>query len=179
MAIDHDGKGKCSTGYDHGDALHVGDFIPSRPGVEAFMPNEDGLHPTYHIRDPGTCAIITEGPTVSGQDTGRAVAADISPANPGAEMWAAGGRRTRYGDGKESERTVVISIWWTQTSRAKCEQYQVQAAHCKVAQCSSATARSRPHADGRPLGDWRDHLEETDSSALPPVRPSRRVEFSR
>ena len=31
MAIDDNGAGLCSTGYNHGDAKHVGDSIPSRP----------------------------------------------------------------------------------------------------------------------------------------------------
>jgi hypothetical protein len=55
MAVDHDGKGLCSTGYGHGDALHVGDLVPSHAGIEVFMPNEDGNHPAYHIRDGRTC----------------------------------------------------------------------------------------------------------------------------
>ena len=87
MAIDNTGAGLCSTGYNHGDAEHVGDLIPSRPGLEFFMCNEDGAHPAYHIRDARTCAIIQEGP-INGADTGRCVADDISASNPGAEMWA-------------------------------------------------------------------------------------------
>ncbi len=87
MAVDNDGKGLCSTGYNHGDAEHVGDLIPSRAGLEFFMCNEDGAHPSYHIRDARTCAIIQSGP-VNGADTGRCVADDISPSNAGAEMWA-------------------------------------------------------------------------------------------
>ena len=87
MAIDNTGAGLCSTGYNHGDAEHVGDLIPSRPGLEFFMCNEDGAHPAYHIRDARTCAIIQAGP-INGADTGRCVADDISASNPGAEMWA-------------------------------------------------------------------------------------------
>ena len=87
MAVDNTGAGLCSTGFNHGDAEHVGDFIPSRPGLEMFMCNEDGTHPAYHIRDARTCAIIQMGP-INGADTGRCVADDISASNPGAEMWA-------------------------------------------------------------------------------------------
>ena len=87
MEIDHDGKGLCSTGMNHGDALHVGDLVPSRPGLEAFMCNEDGAHPAYHLRDARTCAILQEGP-INGADTGRCVADDVRPESAGAEMWA-------------------------------------------------------------------------------------------
>jgi rhamnogalacturonan exolyase len=34
MTVDNDGTGKCSTGVGHGDALHVSDLIPSRPGLK-------------------------------------------------------------------------------------------------------------------------------------------------
>jgi rhamnogalacturonan endolyase len=87
MAVDNTGAGLCSTGFDHGDAEHVGDLIPSRPGLEFFMCNEDGTHPAYHIRDARTCAIIQQGP-IDGADTGRCVAEDVDAANPGAEMWS-------------------------------------------------------------------------------------------
>jgi len=86
-AIDNTGAGLCSTGYGHGDAEHVGDLIPSRPGLEFFMCNEDGDHPAYHVRDAKTCAIIQAGP-INGADTGRCVADDVDAANPGGEVWA-------------------------------------------------------------------------------------------
>ncbi len=39
MVVDDDGRGLFSTGLRHGDALHVGDLDPSRPGLEVF-----GIH---------------------------------------------------------------------------------------------------------------------------------------
>ena len=35
-SIDDDGTGIYSTGLGHGDAMHVGDLDPSRPGLEVF-----------------------------------------------------------------------------------------------------------------------------------------------
>jgi len=178
MAIDHDGKGKCSTGYDHGDALHVSDFIPSRPGMEAFMPNEDGLHPTYHLRDPNTCAIITEGPIVAGQDTGRAVAADISPGNPGAEMWAAGGTPlldTATGKNVGSAPSSInFVIWWDADESRELEDGTTISkfgggALQTCAQCSSNNGtKSTPTLTADLFGDWREEIiwRETDSTAL-------------
>src|SRR5678815_203146 len=72
MSVDNDGKGLCSTGNNHGDALHVGDLIPTRSGLEVFMCNEDGAHPAHYVRDPRTCAMINQSP-VNGADTGRCV----------------------------------------------------------------------------------------------------------
>ena len=179
MAVDHDGKGKCSTGYNHGDALHVSDFIPSRPGLEAFMPNEDGQHPTYHLRDPGTCAIITEGPTVAGQDTGRAVAADVSPDNPGAEMWAAGGTPLLdTATGKNvgaAPASINFVIWWDADESRELEdgtaitKYGVMGALQSCADCSANNGtKSNPTLTADLLGDWREEIiwRESNSSAL-------------
>src|SRR5690606_17613038 len=38
--IDDNGRGLYTTGLGHGDALHLGDFLPSRPGLEVFMVHE-------------------------------------------------------------------------------------------------------------------------------------------
>ena len=40
MCVDDDGKGLYSTGLGHGDALHVGDLDPDRPGLEVFNIHE-------------------------------------------------------------------------------------------------------------------------------------------
>ena len=41
--FDHDGTPLCAVPfYGHGDALHVSDLVPSRPGLEVFMPFEGG-----------------------------------------------------------------------------------------------------------------------------------------
>jgi hypothetical protein len=178
MAIDQDGKGKCSTGYNHGDALHVSDFVPSRPGLEAFMPNEDGQHPTYHLRDPDTCAILTEGPTVAGQDTGRAVAADVFPGNPGAEMWAAGGTPlldTATGNNVgAAPGSINFVIWWDGDESRELEDGTTISKYGGGAlqscpECSANNgSKSNPTLTADLLGDWREEIiwKESNSSAL-------------
>ena len=42
-AIDHDGKGLYSTGLGHGDAMHLSDIDPDRPGLEVFDIHETTL----------------------------------------------------------------------------------------------------------------------------------------
>jgi hypothetical protein len=178
MAIDHDGKGKCSTGYNHGDALHVSDFIPSRPGLEAFMPNEDGTRPSYHLRDPNTCAIITEGPIVSGQDTGRAVAADVFPDNPGAEMWAAGGTPLLdTATGKNvgaAPASINFVLWWDADESRELEDGTAITKYggSTLQSCAECTAnngsKSNPTLIADLFGDWREEIiwRESNSSAL-------------
>ena len=36
MCVDDNGKGLYTTGLRHGDALHVSDLDPERPGLEVF-----------------------------------------------------------------------------------------------------------------------------------------------
>jgi rhamnogalacturonan endolyase len=177
MAIDHDGSGLCSTGYNHGDALHAGDFIPSRPGVEVFMPNEDGDHPAYHVRDGGTCEILNEGPT-NGNDTGRAAAGDVDPENPGAELWASGGigltsATTNQGLGS-APSSINFLIWWDADESRELEDGTTISKHGggSLLNCSSCSSnngtKSTPTLTADLLGDWREEIiwREANNSAL-------------
>lgn len=87
MVVDHDGTGIYSTGWGHGDALHVSDLDPDHPGLEVFMPHEEPNLP-YGIsfRDAKTGEIIW-GFDAS-YDVGRGLAADIDPNYKGYECWA-------------------------------------------------------------------------------------------
>jgi len=82
--IDHDGWLLYSTGLGHGDALHVGDLDPDRPGLEVFAVHEASPY-GYTLRDARTGVIINRR-TASG-DTGRGMAADVDGTHDGAEMW--------------------------------------------------------------------------------------------
>ena len=86
--IDSDGKFKCSTGFGHGDALHVGDLVPTHTGLEVFMPHEDTSQPAFDVHDANTCAVIVKG-AVTGSDNGRGVADDVDASNAGSEVWSA------------------------------------------------------------------------------------------
>ena len=87
IVLDHDGSLKFSTGLGHGDAMHVSDFIPSRPGLEIFSVHEH-TNAKYQVEmhDAETGEILWG--YFTGKDTGRGVAADVDPNYPGAEMWA-------------------------------------------------------------------------------------------
>ncbi|WP_110589591.1 fibronectin type III domain-containing protein [Microbacterium suaedae] len=90
--IDDDGTGLYSTGLGHGDALHVSDFDPSRPGLEVFAAQEDmgaSGNRGATFRDAATGEILWDIP--ADRDTGRGAMADIDPRYDGAEGWAVGG----------------------------------------------------------------------------------------
>ena len=71
-ALDHDGSLLYRTGLGHGDALHLGDFLPEREGLEVFMVHEESPY-GYDLRDAKTGEFILRK-TASG-DTGRGLAA--------------------------------------------------------------------------------------------------------
>ncbi len=75
-ALDHDGTLLYRTGLKHGDALHLGDFLPDRPGLEVFMVHEDSPY-GCDLRDAATGVLIYHQ-TASG-DTGRGVIGHFDP----------------------------------------------------------------------------------------------------
>lgn len=88
MAIDDDGKPLYNTGLGHGDAMHLGDLDPLRPGLEVFDVHEHA-NSKYgmEMRDAATGEIIWG--VYTGIDTGRGMSADIDPNHVGEEMWSA------------------------------------------------------------------------------------------
>lgn len=85
--IDHDGKLLYRTGLGHGDAMHLGDLDPARPGLELFCVHEEkSAAYGYEMHDAGTGEIIHGVKT--GTDVGRGLAADIDASHYGYEMWA-------------------------------------------------------------------------------------------
>lgn len=88
---------KDFKGYGHGDALHMGDFVPSRPGLEIFSCFETGEYGAA-LRDARTGETIWAIKDKS--DVGRCSVADIFPEYPGCEMWWYKGN-IMTADGKE------------------------------------------------------------------------------
>ncbi|QHC68079.1 rhamnogalacturonan lyase [Rathayibacter sp. VKM Ac-2759] len=74
----------------HGDAMHVTDIDPARPGLEIFTVHEGGVGAPYGyaLRDAATGEVLFGA--YSGKDTGRGMIGDIDPAIPGQEVWAIG-----------------------------------------------------------------------------------------
>jgi rhamnogalacturonan endolyase len=98
MTIDDNGKGLYTTGWGHGDALHVGDLDPDNPGLEVFGIQERFDDAGAHLHDAKTGKPLFKRPSVAaakeggdkGEGPGRGVAFDIDPTHPGAENWTAG-----------------------------------------------------------------------------------------
>jgi len=116
MAVDDNGSGLWQNNTRHGDAYHVSDFIPSRPGLEVFKPSESGSDPAHWMGDARTGQIIWSA-LACGCDNGRGVAADIWSGNPGAEAWssAVSGLRSATNGSQVASRkpsSTNFVIWW-------------------------------------------------------------------
>ncbi|WP_426059447.1 T9SS type A sorting domain-containing protein [Hymenobacter sp. B1770] len=113
--IDDDGRGLYSTGYGHGDALHMTDMDPSRPGQEVWMCHESPSQYAgkgLQLRDARTGELLW-GVNTTG-DIGRAMAADIDPTRPGYEMWGSSGGLYDCKGGLigTAKPTVNFGLWW-------------------------------------------------------------------
>ncbi|WP_433936190.1 rhamnogalacturonan lyase [Sorangium cellulosum] len=168
--FDNDGKGLCAVDYyAHGDALHVTDHIPSRPGLEVFQPYEGGESPAYAMRDARTCEVIWKGPGNGGEEgPGRGVAADVDPRNPGSEAWVNNSQLLSGSDGKSVGNRPASSnflIWWdADLSRELLDgngirQFDGDGGNFTADGCAANNGtKSNPTLSADILGDWREEV---------------------
>ena len=183
-AIDDDGRGLHNTGRGHGDALHVSDIDPSRPGLEAYGVHETpSLYGTAgsELRDASTGELIF-GVSGEGTDVGRGVAMDIDPRHAGYEMWASrGGLRNSRGELITSSRPSPMNfgVWWdgdllrelldgVEISKWNWEDNS-RPVLLAATDCSSNNGtKATPAFSADILGDWREEViwRTTDNSRL-------------
>ncbi|MGV3618450.1 MAG: rhamnogalacturonan lyase [Fimbriimonas sp.] len=174
MTVDDDGKGLYSTGLGHGDALHVSDLDPTRPGLEVFAIHEKSRTQTgVTFRDAATGKVLW---SKSSPDVGRGVAFDIDPRHPGAESWAAMGEGldalwNAKGEeiGQKRPKSCNFGVWWDGDPlreildanvitkwdwNAQEEKELLRAVGC----VSNNGTKSTPVLSGDLLGDWREEV---------------------
>jgi hypothetical protein len=90
----------------HGDAMHVSDLDPNRPGLEIYMVHEGARFAPYGhaMRDARTGAVVFG--TYSGLDTGRGMVGDIRTDLPGLEAWASTGMGLWSANGQQIGTTI-------------------------------------------------------------------------
>ncbi|MDR3365456.1 MAG: InlB B-repeat-containing protein [Prevotellaceae bacterium] len=115
-AIDDDGKLMYRTGLGHGDAMHLSDLDPDRPGLEVWEVHEEtsaGKY-DYEMHDARTGAIIWRSETYA-NDNGRGLAADIDAGSRGFEMWSSSGSGIYSCKGAQlakSKPSTNFRIYW-------------------------------------------------------------------
>ncbi|TCN01829.1 hypothetical protein EV294_1011290 [Paenibacillus sp. BK033] len=163
----------------HGDALHVTDIDPNRPGLEIFMVHEGGAYAPYgySLRDAKTGKVLYGGYT--GKDTGRGMIGDVDAARPGLETWAVG---LWSADGQKlgnSAPGTNMSIKWAGDMTTQIVNGAIDVTPTiddwKRGKLLTATGTlTNNYTKGNPslvadiFGDWREELlvRTTDSSAI-------------
>lgn len=171
MTVDHTGKGLYTTKLGHGDALHLSDYIPDRPGMEVMAVHESGGNGTT-LRDARTGEVIFKVP--SGDDVGRGMGADIDPRSRGMEWWSSrtgGIRSSATGDSvNNTSVSMNMAAWWdgdllremqdgtgvTKTDPVKNVRTTLLDAS---AECSSNNStKANPCLAADVIGDWREEV---------------------
>lgn len=112
--IDDDGRGLYSTGWGHGDAMHVSDMDPDHPGLEVWQ-----VHETPSAVGGGSFRDAATGTLLWGLegtgDTGRGLASPIDGRYRGYQFWssASPGVLDRTGQVISSSRpSINFAVWW-------------------------------------------------------------------
>lgn len=112
--VSYDGSLLCSTGKGHGDAIHLTDLCPDRPGLEVMMPHEEKPY-GYDVHDATTGELLVSA--TSSKDNGRGLACDFIPANRGSEFWSSADNNTySCTNGSivlEKKADTNFRIYWT------------------------------------------------------------------
>ncbi|MBD0349891.1 MAG: rhamnogalacturonan lyase [Flavisolibacter sp.] len=178
MVVDDNGKGLFSTGLRHGDALHVSDLDPSRPGLEVFGIHEieeNTTGPGAALYDAKTGAILWKGNM--NEDAGRGVAENIDPDNPGAEMWWSGSNGLYNMKGEKigpNPPSTNFLIWWDGDLTRELldgnhiDKYKVGRIFTAEDCTSNNGTKSTPVLSADIVGDWREEVvfRTTDNKEL-------------
>jgi len=178
MVVDDNGKGLFSTGFRHGDAIHVGHLVSNREGLQVFGVHEieEGTKgPGATVYDAKTGEVLYKGSM--DKDVGRGVAEDIYPENPGAEMWFSGSgglldmKGNRIGDAPTSTNFL---IWWDGDlsrellDKNYIDKYKVGRIFTAEGCASNNGTKATPALSADLFGDWREELilRTTDNKNL-------------
>ena len=186
-ALNHDGTLRYSTGLGHGDAHHIADMDPDRPGLESWDVHEhkDAKYTDELRANDGTIIWGTPQPN-PGVDNGRGMAADVDSTHRGYEMWSAkgGGMFTVkhekigtpavsqnfriYFDGDLQDELLDGAYVTKFDSKAKkANVYFDGGAALKAAGCNGT--KNTPSLVADLFGDWREELvvrSETDPTTV-------------
>ncbi|MFI7295530.1 rhamnogalacturonan lyase [Streptomyces sp. NPDC050121] len=169
MAVDDNGNGLWTTRNGHGDAMHVGDLDPSRPGLEEFKVDEDSSKPSSWMADARTGQILWSTPAAG--DNGRGVSGDVWSGSAGAESWSSlvSGVRNPKGAVVASRKPGSSNFlaWWDgDTTRELLDGTHIDkygtSGDTRLLTGSGVHSnngtKSTPSLSGDILGDWREEV---------------------
>lgn len=174
MAVDNDGTGLWTAKLLHGDALHVSDLDPTRPGLERFgvheSPGRNGGIGAAML-DARTGAILWSTPAE--KDVGRGLAADIDPRAPGAEAWGSNSPLLYDARGSviaaKRPKQTNFAVWWdgdllrelldgNEITKWDWSQGQTRLLLKAEGAVSNNSTKSNPALSADLIGDWREEV---------------------
>jgi hypothetical protein len=183
--INDNGRRFWSSGYGHGDALHLTDMDPDRPGQELWQCLEDqGSYSPYGLRFSDAKTGITLWGVPTSGDIGRAMAADIDPAHKGYEVWGSSGnlyncKGVQIGTNKP---TINHGVWWDgdlsrelldgnvldKWNPATASLGRLFTIYNAAPVSSNNSTKKNPGLTADLLGDWREEMifRRSDNTAL-------------
>jgi rhamnogalacturonan endolyase len=177
--IDDDGRGLYSTGLGHGDALHVSDLDPDRPGLEVFDIQERFDDAGANFRDARTGAVLWKKASIKagedGEGPGRGNSFDVDPRTRGAESWVAGAGLRGIWSAKgaliseKQPSAVNFGIWWdgdllrelldkNAVFKWNWTAERMDTLFVATGAASNNGTKSTPVLSGDILGDWREEI---------------------
>ena len=183
MAVDHDGIGLWNTGLGHGDANHVGKFLPEREGLQMFHCLETGKT-MVALHDARDGSVIWKKDATSDNDMGRCLVGDFFPEYPGCEFFYYQGNYIKQ-DGTETTINTKgqkggcgMAIWFDGSlSRQLIEDNIVQSPKYgrtftmyRYSETFINGTKSNPSWYGDLVGDWREEIIVPDNTRLQDIK---------
>lgn len=172
-AIDDNGNGLYTTGLGHGDAMHMSDLDPNRPGLEVWGIHEGDSTPGSALFDAATGEVIWQ---TANADVGRGVAADLTATYAGAEVWGgtSGLRSITNQSAGSTPSSSNFVVWWDADLLRELEdgisitKYGGGTLLTATGCSSNNGTKSTPALSADIIGDWREEViwRTSDSSAL-------------
>ena len=178
-AWDDDGTGLWSTGLGHGDANHVGRFLPSREGLQVFHCLETGKT-MVALHDAKDGSVIWKKDAAADNDMGRCLVGDFQSKYPGYEFYYYKGNIIKA-DGSETDINTsgikggcAMAIWFDGSLiRQQMEDNIINSMESgrtftvwKHGMSSINGTKGNPSWYGDFLGDWREEVIFPDETKL-------------
>ena len=172
-ALDRDGRLLYATGFGHGDALHMGQMIAGRQGMQVFQVHEEKGTYAWDVHDAATGEVLTKGGP-EGIDNGRGMAAQLSSKTYDWWVSSAGAREQRSAANgslaSSAGGSLNFRVYWNGTLQDqlldgnKIDRYDdVTGKFTSVATFSNPGStcngtKNTPNLCADILGDWREEI---------------------
>jgi rhamnogalacturonan endolyase len=167
-AIDHDGKGLYTTKLGHGDALHLADMDPDRPGLEVWQVHEDAKNNgniAASFRDAKSGTIIWSD--AGSSDNGRGCCGPMTADVKGWQMWSGAGGLWDIGHKSSGSKpgSTNFTLWWgANLTRSTEDGTSISPGLSTTGMASCNGTKSTPCLTADIFGDWREELVLRTSS---------------